>query len=61
MHDIDLTLTLRTSSIRAEMDGKFYYPDILNIIFPDILRIVTSYHYLPLKHYTSRCDDCICS
>ena len=27
---------------RAETDGKFYYPDILNTIFPDILRIVTS-------------------
>ena len=30
--------------IRAEMDlySNFYYPDILNRIFPDILRIVTS-------------------
>ena len=28
--------------IRAEMDSSFYYPDILNKIFPDILRIVTS-------------------
>ena len=28
--------------IRAETDGKFYYPDILSTIFPDILRIVTS-------------------
>jgi len=27
---------------RAEMDSNFYYPDIPNRIFPDILRIVTS-------------------
>ena len=27
---------------RAEMDGKFYYLDILNTIFPEILLKVTS-------------------
>jgi len=27
---------------RAETDSNFYYPDILDTIFPDILRIVTS-------------------
>ena len=28
--------------IRAETDSNFYYPDILNKTYPDILRIVTS-------------------
>ena len=27
---------------RAETDSNFYYPDILNKTYPDILRIVTS-------------------
>jgi len=53
------------------MDAKFYNPVILNIIFLDILQIVTSLFAIEAlnfcQHFTSHrqaqysYDDCICS